>query len=103
MNVVTDITVKVKQNKYITWDAWRKTLKVTALPQSETATVEIEVTVKVGDMQYVKTITLTLKPTVVQPIVSGGGYSSDDYEDLTQTIVPPIQSGGNYDAGDFEE
>lgn len=100
---VTDITVNVKSNKYITWDAWRKTLKVTALTQSETATVEIEVTVKVGDMQYVKTITLTLKPTVVQPIVSGGGYSSDDYEDLTQTVVPPIQSGGNYDAGDFEE
>ena len=100
---VTDITVNVKSNKYISWDKWTKSLKVVALTESETAKVEIEVIVKVGDMQYVRTVTLTLKPTVVQPIVSGGGYSSDEYEDLTQTVVPPIQSGGNYDAGDFEE
>lgn len=99
---VTDLEVKVSENGYLAWDSDNKVLKVTKIPASATAvTVEIKITVKVGNAQFVKTLKLVLKDSTVQPIQPGGDYSGDDYEDPTSHKVQPIQPNGNYNADDY--
>ena len=94
--------VSVSENGYLVWDSQQKALKAVALPRAEAVRVEITVKIKVGEAEILKTLTILLKPTVVEPIQPGGNYNAGDYEDPDAVLVTPIQPGGDYDADDYD-
>lgn len=94
--------VSVSENGYLVWDSEQKVLKAVALPRAEAVRVEITVKIIIGEAEILKTLTILLKATVVEPIQPGGDYNADDYEDPDADLVTPIQPGGDYNADDYD-
>ncbi len=96
-----EISVSVAENPYLVWDGQKKVLKVIALPEIGMEEVKITVKVKLAQGEITRTLKLTVRSLVIDPIHSGGNFDSgDNYEGYFGGIKEPIHSGGEYDGGD---
>lgn len=98
-----NVSVSVEKNDYLSlsWFGVNDSVKVDKLPEKDSVTVQINVTITIGEIEVTKTVFVTIKSRNVTPIQPEDNFNTDDrYEGYYGTVVDPIQPGGEYDAGD---